>query len=149
MIASGPLTGAAQWLLKPKFRLGRKTGENPERWVAAGRGRPGSLPSVATGLHGSQLGSSWRMACGESELKCQGQKGWHELCRCITKDAFGRQARKASQRAGPDLPWPHLSLPLNSQCDHLFQRLSSSPSLQDLAAHTTFPVSLPSHCVSV
>lgn len=155
MIASGPLTGTAQQLLKPKYRLGSKKGKNPGKWVVAGRGRPGSLPSMATGLHGSQLGSSWGMACGESELKCQGQKGWHELCRCITKDAFSRQASKASQRDGPDLPCPHLSLPLNSQCDHLFQRLSSSPSLpqrahlQDLTAHNTFPDSLPSHCVSV
>jgi hypothetical protein len=109
------------------------------------------MDSGFTGLHGSPLGSSWGVVCGESECKVPGQKGWQELCRCIRKDAFCRQAKKADQGDGPGLPCPHLSLPLNSQCGHLYPRLSFSASPLPYTHHqdlTTFPVSPASPCLS-
>lgn len=93
-------------------------------WQWAG-GQPGRLPSKAAGLYGLLLCASWGMACGESDLKCQGQKGQQGPCRCITKDAFSRRAREPGQRDGPDAPLAHLSLPLNSQYDHLSQAMRS------------------------
>lgn len=98
--------------------------ESPRKWGGSGWGAsPGCLPRKAAGSHGLLLCTSWGMVYGKSDLKCQGQKGQKGQCRCITKDAFSRQAREPSQRDVPDFFSPHLSPPLNSQCDHLSQAI--------------------------
>ena len=94
--------------------------ESPRKWGGSGWGaRPGCVPRRAAGIRGSLLCTSWGMVCGKSDLKCQGHKGEKGRCRCVTKDAFSRQAREPGQKDAPDFFSPHLSPPLDSQCDQL------------------------------
>lgn len=43
----------SHWRCPAKYRLGRKKGEKSRKVGGSGKGRSGSLPSTATGLHGS------------------------------------------------------------------------------------------------